>query len=310
MPSFVVAASLAALICAQAGAGAPAPGRMPKLAPPRLWRPPAVKLVSAGEAPLAPLRYALVKGAQGALDLAATGRWRVKTSNSEANTELPNLSTPFSYAVVSPGQFSFEFQEATSKGAGSENDNATQGIISALKGVRGSVELDARGLAQKLSIMPSPLDAEFSQDSTRVTVGSHYALELARSAFMHVLTPLPDEPIGIGGSWQVERPQTRGTVSFTEVATYTLVSRDAKGAKLTVRFGGKPDPLAGIHPNQMELTVSGSGETDLEFARPFPVRIDDQLLIHALTGPKETHQRVEHEGTVTGHLQLSTRKLP
>jgi len=301
MSSVAVALSVAALICAQTGAGT-------KLPPPRLWRPPVVTLLSPGEAPLAPLRYALVKGGEGQLDLEGSGQWRVKTSSNEANAPLPSLMIPFRYSVDSATQFSFEFQEARASGPTADQDHATAGILMALQGVAGNVEFDARGLAQKVSIRPSPLDPEFARDQKKVTVGTHYALELARSAFMHLLTPLPEQPIGVGASWQVERPQTRGTVSYTEVATFTLVSRDKNRAKLSVRLGGKPDPLAGVHPDQIDLSVTGTGEAELEFVRPFPVRLLDTVSIHAFTGPRESPQRVEHEGSLTGHLHLATRK--
>ena len=280
-----------------------------KMSPPRPWRPPAVKLLTAGAPPLLPLRYALARGGTGQLTLEAGGRWRLKTSSNQANTQLPSLDIRFTYSVDAPDRFSFEFLTATATGSGAENDLATQGVLAALQGVSGTVQFDARGLAQKLSIRPSANDPEFSQDNRKVTVGTHYALEVARSAFMHLFTPFPDEPLGIGGTWQIERPQTRGTISYTEVATFTLVSRDASGAHLELRLGGKPDPLSGIHPAQIDLLVSGGGKADIEFARPFPVSLDDQVTIHAVTGPQDA-QRVEHEGAMTGRLQLAKGKSP
>lgn len=280
-----------------------------KLSPPRPWRPPAVKLLSAGAPPLLPVRYALTRGGAGQLTLDAGGRWRMKTSSNEANSELPNIAISFTYTVDGPDKFSFEFVTATASGARVANDLATQGVLAALQGVRGNVQFDARGSPLKLSIMPSANDAEFSQNSQKVTVGTHFALEVARSAFMHLFTPFPDEPLGIGGTWQIERPQTRGSVSYTEVATFTLVSRDATRAHLELRLGGKPDPLAGVHPGQIDLVVSGGGKVDVEFARPFPVSLDDQVSIHAFTGPHDS-QRVEHEGTMTGRLTLAKGKSP
>ncbi len=281
----------------------------PKLPAPRLWRPPDVKLVSAGTPPLTPMRYALAKQGQGGFSLEASGRWRVKTSSGEATSMLPDLLLPFTYTVEAPAKVVFEFGDAKVTGPRASQEAATQAILDQLEGVRGSVQFDARGLAQSLSIMPSPNDPEFARDTSKVTVGTHYALEIARSAFMHLFTPLPDEPIGVGASWRVERPQTRGTISYTEVATFTLVSRDADRAKLSVRLGGKPDPLGGLRPDHIDVEVGGEGEVELEFARPFPVRLEDKLSIHAFTGPRDA-QRVEHEGAMTGRLQLVSRRTP
>lgn len=281
----------------------------PKLPAPRLWRPPEVKLVSAGAPPLAPMRYALAKQGEGSFTLEAGGRWRMKTSSAEATSELPSLSLPFSYTVEAPTKFAFEFGAAQVTGPRAGQEAATQAILDLLKGVRGTVQFDARGLAQSVSIIPSANDPEFARDFNKVTVGTHYALELGRSAFMHLLTPLPEEPIGVGATWRVERPQTRGTISYTEVATFTLVSRDANGARLSMTLGGKPDPLGGVRPDQIDIAVSGGGDVDVEFARPFPVRLEDKVSLHAFTGPRDA-QRVEHEGAMTGRLQLASRRTP
>jgi hypothetical protein len=275
-----------------------------KLPPPRMWKPPEVKLVEAGAEPRKALRYALKRGLNAEAALDADGTWRMHSGQGNANATLPALSTPFHLTVETPSQWGFRFSAASSKNApGMEDDVVTARTMEALDGVNGTVTLDDRGVPLKLSIYPSQTDPLHQKDLTQIEVRSYYAMELARTAFMHLCTPFPTEAVGIGASWQLERPQTRGSISYVEVDTFTLRNVDASGVRLSVRHGGKPDPYGIIAPENLDLQVSGEGELDVAFAQPLPVRLDESLHLHAVTGPKNA-ARVEHEGALGSHFRL------
>jgi hypothetical protein len=245
-----------------------------KLPPPRPWRAPDVKLLSAGAEPRALLRYALTPDAGGHAELTSAGEWKVQGEP----MPLPEQSLPFDVKVDKPGQWSFRLAE----------------------GVSGTVTVDDRGLAQAVAVYPPATDLQHQADATKISVGSYYAMETVRTAFMHVLTPLPAEAVGPGAVWQVERPTTRGAVTYTEVATFTLVSRSADGGtKLSVRLGGKPDPSVKVEG--LQLDVSGEGELELQRTCPVPLRLEEKLRLRARAGG------TEHEGTVATHLRFDRK---
>jgi hypothetical protein len=279
-------------------------GDLQQLPPPRMWRPPQVKLIDPGAAPRAPLRYTLRKGLSTDASFESEGSWRIVNTHGTQTATLPTLSTPFHVTVSTPEQWTFRFQPGGVKAAkGSQADVVAEQTVQALDGVNGTVTFDDRGLAQKLSISPSPADPQHQQNDTQIEVRSYYAMEMARTAFMHLCTPFPSEPVGLGAVWEVERPQTRGSISYTEVTRFTLRALDKTSVTLEVHHGGKPDPYGIIAPEQLDLLVTGEGETKIEFSRPLPVRLDETLTLHALTGPKSS-QRVEHEGALASHLRL------
>jgi hypothetical protein len=285
-------------------------GDLQPLPAPRLWRPPVVKLVDAGAAPRAPLRYTLRKGLSADATFDSGGSWRIVNTQGTQSATLPTLSTPFHVTVAAPEQWTFRFQAGGAKTAnGAAADVLAEQTVQALDGVNGTVTFDDRGLAQKLAIYPSPTDPQHQQNEAQIEVRSYYAMEMARTAFMHLCTPFPSEPVGLGAVWEVERPATRGSISYTEVTRFTLRAADKKSVTLEVHHGGKPDPYGVIAPEQLDLLVTGEGETKIEFSRPLPVRLDETITLHALTGPKSA-QRVEHEGALASHLRLEENARP
>src|SRR5207248_38909 len=157
-------------------------------------------------------------GGSGHAELTGEGTWRITESSVPHDGPLPFFSMPFDVAVQSPQTWTFKFARPTVRG--DEDDPLRPVLFTLLEGVNGTVTTDERGLASKLSLQPSPLDAEHARDATKIQVGSYYVLEVVRSAFMHLLVPFPAEAVGIGASWQVERPATRGSLTYLEVGTF------------------------------------------------------------------------------------------
>ncbi len=276
-----------------------------KTLPPRPWAAPLVTLVDAGAKERQPLRYRLKRGA-GAAELTGAGSWYITVAAGRSGGPLPSISTPFEVTVESPTLWSFSFQAASATGEGLTQDPVTPLIMKAIEGVHGQVTVDDRGLASKLAIFPSSSDSQHRDDVNKIEMASYYAMQMARTAFMHHVVPFPGEPVGLGAVWKVERPQTRGMISYLEVATYTLKARTAEQVTLGVALSGKEDPASPVRPGELTLHVAGDGELVVDLAAPLPARLDEKLVISAVVGPKH-ERRTEHEGSMSNQFRYRGR---
>src|SRR5690606_16066778 len=88
--------------------------------------------------------------------------------------------------------------------------------LDSLVGAAAVVSIDERGFQHELSLgLPGGLGPELTQ-----------FMEAARIALGDLALPLPDEAIGVGAKWQVERTLDQGGVAVKEKTYYELIAAE------------------------------------------------------------------------------------
>lgn len=92
------------------------------------------------------------------------------------------------------------------------------------------------------------------------TAGAIESLKLMLPTWL----PLPAEPVGTGAQWQVTTPVLFNGIATTQVTTYKLVSRNAKGTVISgeTKVEGADQAINGVQISK----ISGSGRVDATFA--------------------------------------------
>ena len=269
------------------------------LPPPRPWLPPSVKLISNGAVPRKALRYQLVEGTIGVLDTTSGGTWRVADQAADNHTTMPTISVPIQVTVTSPGTLNYRLLACTAATAkGEPTDVVTASLVDVAEGVAGSLKLSAQGVASEVNVYPGPKDSQHREDPKTIERRSQYAMEMVRTLLTHAFIPLPAEPVGLGARWQVERHTARGTLTYLEVATYTVTAIDGRRLGLIATIGGRHDPASNLRPEELDLDVSGTDTISIDLGLPMPVSVNEKVELTGRVGLK-TSKRAIHAGTIT-----------
>lgn len=243
---------------------------------PRPHEPPTVKLLEPGKAPLAPLRYALKAGEQ-SITITADGAMEVTRSSGSTRLPFPTLTLPIALLPVSKG-ISFEWQKPTFTTV--PEDHQTGHIMTALEKSRGLLQVadDGRGVIANILLTPGPSD---KGTQGAMETRSILATEMGKGILALLEVPLPAEPIGVGGRWQVERIAVRGIVTLRQFTTFTLIKREGTRLELSYRVGGVWDPSSGLKEEEVKLAVSGEGRCTVDLKLPMPTALADEVTVKA-----------------------------
>jgi len=147
--------------------------------------------------------------------------------------------------------------------------------LDSLVGAAAVVSIDERGFQHELSLgLPGGLGPELTQ-----------FMEAARIALGDLALPLPDEAIGVGAKWQVERTLDQGGVAVKEKTYYELIA--AEGTRVQVRTRtvqsaeGQRAALAGLPPGVsaevLSLRGAGAGEVEIDLRRLVPTSAREEI---------------------------------
>lgn len=248
----------------------------------RPHQPPTLKLLAPGAAPRASLRYALKDPQE--LTIVVRGEWTVSAPVGSAQNAFPTVTTPVRLTPAK-AEVGYLWLKPSFVGPppGSRLEAMTAQLITGLDGSSGSFVPDPQGVIARFVLHPGPNDSAL--DAGSLQRRSVYAMEMGKGMLALLDLPLPPEPIGLGGRWQVERIAVRGPLSFIQVTTYTLERRVGDLLEVSYRFGGKWDAGSGFLESEMKLAVSGGGKATVNLALPLPVALEDEIDVSAqLTG--------------------------
>lgn len=191
------------------------------------WEPieaPAVTLVDAGSEPRRPLRYAL-----------PAASWRVV----RRHRYLASVKLPLRGSREDEGQFSFDFTVRGVRPTGSDaleiavelqEAVGRTGAAEQLAGASGRIRLTDRGLPVAAAWDPHPADGDAAALADRML------LERFRTRASHLPTPLPEEDVGVGATWEIRQTLTQGSSSFAMIARCTLMEDREDGLDVQCRF--------------------------------------------------------------------------
>lgn len=236
--------------------------------------PPEVKLLSQGSRPRRTLRYAFSPGQETHLDLDATFRKLEMTFDRQRGRAavLPHVRYELDTIVrevdaSGVARLAFTLGSAEVVADQGLADEAARELSRDLAGrgpITGRSIVDARGIVQGVEI-------------DRVAASPQVTTIIDNLALLVVwLTlPLPEEPVGRDGSWEVSTLISRGGLTARQYVTFTVESLDQTTASFDIGMiqsaARQELHLAGIPPGGRavltKLSADGSGSASIAFER-------------------------------------------
>ncbi len=238
---------------------------------------PTVKLLNPGASPRQTLRITPRPGTTGVIDLTM----HISTKQLLDGAETPEPQPPgvlMSFATTVTGikgeRISYAFE--CIRGDLVEDPAIPPAILDLMRGgIKMVVGLRGTGVIT---------DRAESLGATVTTVPGMDAGLLAHAAAIdqlldQVTTPLPEEPIGVGGSWEVSNTITQDGLTVQETITCTLAASDGNTVEIIMDIQRHADPQPVRDPNMppgasadlSSYTFSGTGRTVLRLNGLHPV---------------------------------------
>jgi|GEM_PF-4897409 len=243
--------------------------------------PPTITLVAPGELPHRPLRYDLPAGLEQSIKRVQAYEFTAKMAIGGGREDEGQLTMSIGTRSVPPtGDAPIEIVAVLAKIGGPQGSG---------EGVRGSgkVRFDARGRA---------VQARWDEPAEGATVDA-VLLERFQARMGEIATPLPEEPIGVGGRWEISQSIELGGGRFVIIADCTLVADTPSGLDIECRFR---------HQAQGAMFTIGEGDRakDVELKKS---SVDGQaLILQAL----DMLAPLREDGDMRTYFEVKTRVGP
>jgi hypothetical protein len=260
-----------------------------------------VRLVDPGTEPRTTLRYAFDESRREELsmtlvvDVAATAEGAATTIQSPpivfdvfVGPATAEPSGGFRYAVVIDST-----DLVLPDGTPSELRRALDDEVAPLGDIEGWVEIDTRGLTRRAAFdVPEavPLRTETLLGSVRATL---------------LTIPLPEEPVGVGASWEMTREVNNGTFVSEQTATYDLIGLEDGAGDVVVRIRQTADRQrlwnSGLGSGEVQLVgfeANANGQARFALDRIAPV---------ASASSRSSLRATVTEGVETSQVEVAGR---
>ena len=206
--------------------------------------PPTIKLVKPGKKPRRALRWSPPPGEKERLTMRVDTELEAVVAMLNAQAAPRSLRfelTVQSSQAVRDGtqEFAFTVDEARLLGAKKLPDRARKALQEAtatLRGLQGSYLVDALGTVEKVVInLPS--------DASRDLWGIAWDLEWA---LRHLALPFPEEPIGTGARWTIDRGVKHGVIQATEASTFKITKLKKQLVTLKTKVQQTASPMVAL----------------------------------------------------------------
>lgn len=236
---------------------------------------PTVTLVDAGADPKAELRYDIPVGmAQGTTMSMKMDSSQTMNGMAMPSQAIPEIRTPFSVKVDERSGADTKYQITMGEMEVVDDGSVPKQMIDMMRsmfaGTGGTVlrgVFDTRGVHKDIQI-DTPNDA-----------GPAMREQMSQSAdsMKQMSMPLPEEAVGIGAKWTVEKEVESNGMKMKQTATCTLKERTGGTIVLDVKIHQSADPQAITNPQapQMEIHLdalegTGQGTMKIDLARMMP----------------------------------------
>jgi len=238
---------------------------------------PTVKLLNPGASPRQLLRIAPRAGTTGVIDL--TMRISAKQLLDGADTpEPPSPGVLMSFATTVTGiegeRISYTFE--CIRGDLVEDPDIPPAILDLMRGgikmvvgLRGTGVVSDRAVSLGATVTTGPgMDAALLAHATAIN-----------QLLDQVNTPLPAEPVGVGGSWEVTNTINQDGLTLQETITCTLAALKGNTVEIVMDIRRQADPQsvrdpnipAGASADLSSYAFAGTGRTVLRLDRLHPV---------------------------------------
>lgn len=188
------------------------------------------EVMEAGAEPREKLRYQRAPGLTENLVIEFGLASLLETRDGAAASEAPVLALGLTMGAVSRvseevWKYPFAFRVISVKmpeGADAAQADEVARAVAPLAAVTGEFEVDERGITRRANVVVPP-----ELPPRLVTLLGNIRTSL-------VSVPLPEEPVGIGARWKVQRVHQVGRIETTQTVVYTLLERQDRVLRLGV----------------------------------------------------------------------------
>jgi hypothetical protein len=175
------------------------------------------------------------------------------------------MTMDFTATAVAPnGDISYEFVMSE---VSVDDDGGTPGVkqqlesmLGTAKGMNGKGVVSSRGFNRGAEVsLPPNANPQLQQ-----TMGQ------MKDAFSQIAVPVPEEPVGVGGKWEVRLTMKQQGMVMKQIGTYeiTAINGEQISARTTVKQSADPQPM--VNPQmpsvKMELMrMGGGGDGEVTF---------------------------------------------
>ena len=259
---------------------------------------PQVTLLKAGSKPLQPLRFQLKKGDHSTLELLTDMDMGVSINGAPGpSNKLPVMKALMEIRVIDVIANVFEFEWVINSYTAVPTQGVRPEVMSAMKtqlgnlvGMKGTGKLDNRGFN---------LGATFSMPPNAAPIVKTM-MEGMRDAIAKMAAPLPEQAVGVGGSWKVSQRMTQNGTTHDINTVYTIRAIKGTGANTKVEFDTKvsmtgiPGPVKnGLVPAGVTMHLDSSSGTGVGKAT---IALGTLTPIHAKTTVSTTSLIVASSG--------------
>jgi hypothetical protein len=238
---------------------------------PAIGAAPLVRLIEPGAEPRTELRYALVEGTKNAMEMAMDMQLALRMGDQPMpTTRLPRmlmvLDVTLSNVTPTDGLLVGKLRSATVDVRTPEErtvGNALAPKLARLAGLATTCTFDRRGFVHDAKLVAPPDLAPELADT----------VEQMRQSLGAVAVPMPEEPIGIGGSWRVLKRVLAGGIDTVQLSTYTVTARDGDAIVLAAEVAqfaaGRGVANKDVQAQVVRYVSASRGESRLRMSEPF-----------------------------------------
>ena len=219
-----------------------------------------VAVISTGTGAKRPLRYKPVAGAKERLDLKmAMGLTMEMPGMGAQSMPAPSMTMAIDMDVASISPAGDISVTMTVPSATMEGEGLPAGMLDPVKGLSAAIVMDGRGMVKSMKF-----------DESKITDPMMKQL-VSQSGLDRLSMPLPEEPMGVGGKWQVTQAIEGGGIKLDQISTFEVVELNDTSAtfNMTISQSAAPQTVAlpgmpgGVEASLAGMTGTGGGRMTL-----------------------------------------------
>lgn len=251
-------------------------GKVDPNAYPEAGKDPIVRVLSPGKDPTKQLRFKMKAGDKQRIVMHMKMAMDMNLGGNSQKADMPTMNMVMDVtatAVAANGDISYEFVMSdvtvSDDGGTPGMKDALAGVLGSAKGMTGKGVISSRGFNRGAEIaLPPGANPQLQQ-----TMGQ------MKDAIAQIAAPVPEEPIGVGGKWEVRMSMKQQSLVIKQVGTYEITSIDGDiiATNTTVTQSADPQPV--VNPQMPTLKMDlvrmnggGSGQTTFDLNKGMPVK--------------------------------------
>lgn len=232
---------------------------------------PTVKVVDAGTGAKKTLRFTAAKGLTKTMTMAMDMSMSFTIGGTPRTQAIPTIKMPLMITVTDVeknGDIHFDFvmkdPEVVTSDPYDPAASAVKSALDGMSGLSGKAIVTDRGFTKQVEMtVPAGANPQIAQfvDSMKQSIGQMSA-------------PLPEEPVGVGATWETTTKLEQSNMTMLQTATNKLVSLD--GNTMTLDIGIRQTAPAqkirkdGITVDLKRYAATGSATTTLDLTQVVP----------------------------------------